>query len=184
MDGGADSYHRFLAGDENALIEIVEQHNRNLIFFINRYVANLTVAEDLAADTFLELIEKKPKINRGASFKTYLYQIGRNNALDFLRRQVRHPGIPLDELELADLNGLEDEIIRSEQQREIYTALRQLRPEYYDVLYLLYFADMTYDQAATVLKKNRKQINNLTYRAKIALKAVLEKEISGDEIHA
>ncbi len=64
MDNGASSYYRFLEGDNNALEEIVELYNKKLILFLNTYVTNLAVAEDLAADTFLELIMKKPNFNQ------------------------------------------------------------------------------------------------------------------------
>lgn len=51
-----------------------------------------------------------------------------------------------------------------------------INPEYREVLHLLYFEDMSYDEAAAVLKKNNKQIKNLVYRAKKSLKIALEKE--------
>ena len=75
MDNGASSYHRFLEGDNSALEEIVELYNKKLILFLNTYVTNLAVAEDLAADTFLELIIKKPRFNQKSSFKTYLLRL-------------------------------------------------------------------------------------------------------------
>lgn len=175
MDNGAGSYHRFLEGDENALEEIVEQYNRNLILFLNGYVSNITVAEDLAADTFLELIMKKPHFKQGSSFKTYLFAIGRNNALDYLKKRARHKTVPFEDVDLADKHLLEDDLIRGEQQKQINTAIKTLHPEYRDVLHLLYFEEMDYKETAAVLRKNIKQISNLSFRAKKALKAIIEK---------
>ena len=43
-------------------------------------------------------------------------------------------------------------------------------------VYLVYFEDMTYREAAKVMKKNRKQIDNLLYRAKKELRNILEKD--------
>ena len=45
-----------------------------------------------------------------------------------------------------------------------------------DILSVLYFEEMSYDDVATVLKKSRKQVGNLAYRAKQALEAELVKE--------
>lgn len=53
MDNGASSYHRFPAGNVNALEELVELYSDGLILFINGFVNNLAVAEDLADETFL-----------------------------------------------------------------------------------------------------------------------------------
>ncbi|MBQ6211891.1 MAG: RNA polymerase subunit sigma-24, partial [Ruminococcus sp.] len=47
---------------------------------------------------------------------------------------------------------------------------------YSQVLYLTYFEGFSNSEAAKILDKNNRQIENLIYRAKQALKAQLEKE--------
>ena len=44
------AYSRFLDGDKSGMEEIVREYNSPLIFFINGYVKNLAVSEDIAAD--------------------------------------------------------------------------------------------------------------------------------------
>ena len=44
------------------------------------------------------------------------------------------------------------------------------------VVHLVCFEDMTYDQAAKVIKKSRKQVDNLLYRAKKELRVILGKD--------
>jgi len=58
MDNGASSYRRFLEGDLSAFEEIIDAYKDSLIFFINRYVSDLDLAEDIAADTFATLLMK------------------------------------------------------------------------------------------------------------------------------
>lgn len=178
MDSGASSYHRFLEGDESGLEEIVEMYSDNLIFFINGFVNNLTVAEDLMTETFLALIVKKAHFKGYSSFKTYLFKIGRNNALDYLRKQKRITVVPVDntESEAADMDSIEVKILKDEQQRQLHNALQKINVDYREVLYLLYFEDMCNEDVAVVLRKNKKQVENLTYRAKQALKTTLKKE--------
>ena len=55
-------------------------------------------------------------------------------------------------------------------------ALRRLSPLYREVLFLLYYEGLTNQQAAVVLRKSAKQVANLAYRAKLALRTILEKE--------
>lgn len=38
---------------------------------------------------------------------------------------------------------------------------------------LVYFEDMTYEETAKIMKKSRKQIDNLLYRAKASLKNII-----------
>ena len=40
-------------------------------------------------------------------------------------------------------------------------------------VHLVFFEEMTYEEAAKVMKKNRKQIDNLLFRAKKELRAIL-----------
>lgn len=41
------------------------------------------------------------------------------------------------------------------------------------VIHLIYFEGMSYDETARVMKKNRKQVDNLLYRAKKELRIIL-----------
>jgi RNA polymerase sigma-70 factor (ECF subfamily) len=214
MDNGTRCYHRFLEGDEGALEEIVDLYNRKLILFINQLVNNLSDAEDLAAEAFLDLILKKPRFREESSFKMYLFAIGRNKSLDFLRKQSRHASVPLDhvllhpgnevsdddflrprdegwddvllrlgnvepiDVQISEQNLLLDELDWNEEQKTLLRSLSELHPDYRDVLHLLYFEEMSYREAAAVLKKSEKQINNLVYRAKNALRAAMQQEVT------
>jgi len=182
MDNGASSYHRFLKGDKSGLEELVEMYNDNLIFFLNGYVNNMAVAEDLAAETFFEIMIHKNNFREIFSFKTWLFKIGRNNAIDYLRKQSRAHLLPIEEAKNeSDKYNLEDIILKDERKRRIHSALHMINTDYQDAICLVYLEEMSYAEAAAVLKKNTKQIKNLTYRAKQALKAVLEKEEFFDE---
>ena len=173
MDNGASSYRRFLSGDESGFDEILNLYQDNLIFFINRYVHNVTVAEDLAADTFVELLAHKHRYNFKTALKTYLFMMGRSNALDYLKREnIRH-AVPFTDA--ADA-AFEDRLITDENKRILNSAINNLHQDYKTALHLVYFEDMTYDEAARVMKKNVKQISNLIHRAKNALRSHLGKD--------
>jgi len=178
MDNGASSYHRFLEGDESGLEELVEAYSDNLIFFINRFTNDLALSEDLMSDTFLELIVKKPRFVGDSSFKTYLFKIGRNKAFDYLRKQKRTVTVPFHnaENEISDVISIENNVLKNDQQKQLNKCLETIKQEYREVLHLLYFEEMSYDSVSIIMKKNKKQIENLAYRAKLTLKTTLEKE--------
>lgn len=69
MDSGADSYRRFLDGDDEGLAEIVREYKDGLILYLNGYVNNLYIAEELTEDTFFRLITRKPKFSGKSTFK-------------------------------------------------------------------------------------------------------------------
>lgn len=178
MDDGAGSYHRFLAGDEEAFGEVMERYRENLIFFLDRYVRCLSVAEELAEDTFVELLLHPYRGGRGASLKTYLFTIGRNKALNAIKRASRLSPRPLEDMEadIADRHSLEERLLREERRAQVSRALDILPEDYRTVLHLLYFEEMSHREAARVMRKSEKQIDNLSYRARRAMREVLEKE--------
>ena len=177
LGNGESSYRRFLDGDESAFGEILDMYSENLIFFINRYVGNVAVAQELSEDVFVEILLHKRRYNFKTSLKTYLFTIGRNKAVSYLRRCARRPECAYEYVENeSDRKNLEDEFIRKERERELHRAINTLNDDYKTVLHLIYFEDMSYEQAATVMKKNKKQIENLAYRARQALKKELERE--------
>lgn len=178
MGNGADSYRRYLDGDDLGLTEIVEAYKDGLILFLNGYVKNIHVAEELAEDTFFRLITKKPKFSGKSSFQSWLFAIGRHAAADCLRRRARLADTPTEELEncLHDEESLEAAYIRAEKQRFVRKALSALKSDYRQVLWLTYFEGFSNGEAGAALGKNERQMRNLLYRAKQALKAELERE--------
>jgi len=174
MDNGASSYRRFLDGDESAFDEIIKELFDGLKFFINRYVQDVHTAEDIAIDVFTELIVNKHKYNFKVSLKTYLYMLGRSRALNYLKRKKIITFTTLEESEyLEDSKSLYDTVLQNENKQIINNALRLLPDEMRAVIHLIYFEDLSYEQTAKILKKNRKQIDNLLYRDKGELRIIL-----------
>lgn len=178
-DRGAALYARFLEGDEAAFEEIMNTYRTSLTFFINRYVNNVDVAEDIAADVFAYIIFKPKKYNFKVTLKTYLYMIGRSRALDWLRKETKRSYIPLYELyhePTDDERSLEDSVIADEEKKHLHEAMKKLPNDYRIAIHLVYFEDLSYEEAARVMHKNKKQIENLIYRGKKALKSILEED--------
>ena len=175
MDNGASSYHRFLKGDESALAEIVSQYRPGLQNYINSIVNDYAVAEDLTEDTFVKLLVKKPKDRGSATFKTWLYTIGRNLAVDYLRKNPAGRYVPLDEIYdiSGDVIGLDFCV---EEQTEIRNALEMINPDYKNIIILFYFEDFSIEEISKIIKKPRKSTSVLLHRAKNAIKKQLEKE--------
>ena len=182
MRNGDSSYRRFLAGDENAFVEIVEEYRESLIFFLYRYVGDLYAAEDLAEDVFVEVLLHPKRFRFQCGLKTWLFTIGRNKAVDFLRKTSRLNVVPLDEADrLKDECSLEHAVLDSEEKRQLNQAMGAIAEDYRTVLHLVYFEELSYEETARVMKKNRKQVENLVYRGKQSLRKILEQEGYDDE---
>ena len=177
MDNGACSYRRFLEGDESAFDDIMKELFDNLIFFVNRYVHDLHTAEDIAIDVFTDLIVHKKRYNFKVSLKTYLFMLGKSRALNHLRHNRVINFVEINEAyEKDDGRDVEDPFIQTETQRLVNQAIEQLEGEMRAAVHLVYFEEMSYEEAGFIMKKSRKQIDNLLYRAKLKLRVILGKE--------
>lgn len=178
MDNGASSYRRYLNGDERGFHEIVRSYFDNLVFFIDRYVHDYGVAEDIAIDVYTQLIVNKHRYNFQVSLKTYLFMMGRSRALDYLRHQKKIAVVELSEASQipSEEPSPEEIVLNNERKRALNDALSQLSDELRLVVHLVYFEDLSCEEAAKVLKKSRKQVYNLLYRAKSTLRTILNKE--------
>lgn len=179
MDNGASSYLRFLDGDENGLAEIIRDYKDGLILYLLGFTKNIHIAEEMMEDTFVKLVVKKPRFSEKYSFKTWLYTIGRNAAIDYLRHSSHKASAPVEDF--ADILGeeeysLEQAYIREEQKITVHKAINKLGKNYRQVLYLSFFEGMKNAEIAAVMKKSKRQTENLIYRAKQSLKTELEKE--------
>ena len=177
MDNGAESYRRFLQGDDTAFVEIIRDYKDGLILYLNGFVNNILTAEELTEDVFFKLVTKKPRFNEKSSFKTWLYTIGRNTAVDYLRRNSKQKEVSAEEIrETEDERlSLEQSYIKQERLLLIHRTLEKLKPEYKQVLWLVYFEDFSQKETAKIMKKSVHSVETLVYRARLALKAELEK---------
>ena len=178
MDNGASSYRRFLNGDDDGIVQIIKDYKDGLMLYINSFVQNIHLAEDLTEDTFVKLIAGRPRFSGKSTFKTWLYSIGRNVALDHLRRNAKLPAVSMEEMQLliSDETDVARNYIRTEQKLQVHSAMKKLTSQYRQVLYLVFFEDFRNDQVAFIMRKSKKQVENLVYRAKLSLKHELEKE--------
>ena len=175
MEQGALDYRRYLDGDQNAFAAIIEAYRDPVTFFIQRYVHDICAAEDIAADVFMQLVVNPKKYNFKTPLKTYLFVMARSRALDWLRSQKRHAQVPLEETEdtLADTADLEEQVLQNDEKRRLHEAIAKLPEDQQIAVHLVYFEEYSYAEAAKIMKKTAKHVDNLLYRAKNALRELM-----------
>lgn len=191
-------YRRFLNGDERALEELIALYQRGLLRFINSYLHDEALAEDVMQEVFIALYFKRSfKERNDASFKTYLYKIARNKSLNEIKKRMRKKEISLEFLEekgSAPALGIEEQAAKNESAFAIenlsenaieellekkqtalllQSAIEEIKEEYKEVLLLRYFEDLAPEEIANITQKKSKQVYNLLSRGKIALKETL-----------
>lgn len=172
-------YHRYLLGENEAIDELLIRHKEGLTWFLYEVVHNFEDAEDLMMDTFALLLSKRVSFRQESTFKTWLYGIGRKLANNYVRK---HKAVLFDkeeeERQPAGVTGPEEDLMTKERNQKLMLAIKKLKPEYAQVLYLGYFEQMGAAQMAKIMKRSVKQVYNLTERAKTQLKELVDESIS------
>lgn len=160
-----------LAGDRTAYSILVRRHQGALYRYLVRMVASPDDALDLTQEAFVRAWQALPQWEPGAQFRTWLYRIASNAALDVLRRRKTVEFVPLDDtFEAADpAAGPERQAQVSQQLRELDAALTRLTPEHREVLLLREVEDMSYEEIGRVLSLSEGTVKSRLARARAAL---------------
>lgn len=178
MGNGTNSYKRYCEGDDSGLVEIIKEYKDGLILYLNGFVNNVMVAEELTEDTFVFLGIKKPKDKGISSFKTWLYTIARNIAIDYLRKNSKKKENSMDKYKefAGEDNELETLVICDERRIAVHRVLKKLKPDYRQVLLLSYFEELSNKEISLIMKKSVHSVENLLYRARRELKEEFRRE--------
>ncbi len=178
MDGGFENYCLFLKGKTDAIDGIVEEYRAGLQLYLFSVLGDNDAAEDITQDTFLKLFVGKPRFDPKASFKTWLYTIGRNQAFTYLKKQKKTVCMPDEDVSgiSDDVTYLEEQYIADEMKISVHRALNKLKAEYREILWLTYFEGLSNRQSAKVMNKSVHGIETLVSRARKAMKKQLEED--------
>ena len=76
-------------GSQAAFGELVSRYERRLIRVILQFVRSQELAEDLAQEAFLKAYQRLGQFDTARRFGPWLFRIGVNQTLDYLRRRKR-----------------------------------------------------------------------------------------------
>ncbi|MEG2176649.1 MAG: RNA polymerase sigma factor [Oscillibacter sp.] len=170
-------YQNYLDGDEDGLRELMDRYGNSLTLYISGIIHDFHDAEDLMLEAFSRMLAKEPRLCEHG-FKAYLFKTGRNLALRYAAKNRLRTQFGFEELDQEpESRPLVEDVIRRRELADVLgRSMERLNPEYREALYLLYFAEMSRTEAARIMKKTEKQMDNLAYRGKQALRQILEKE--------
>jgi RNA polymerase sigma factor (sigma-70 family) len=143
------------AGDPSCLGTLFERHHRALYQFCLQITRHRALAEDVVQDTFMKVLKKAGTYRGEGSFKGWLFNIARNEALNQLRTAKRRKTTPADpatlDAELVDNRSAEQSASGREAIDSVQRALDGLPTAAREVIWLGRFEFDGYDDLATAL---------------------------------
>ena len=162
---------RAQAGDRTAYSILVRRHQAALHRHLSRMVGSGEDALDLTQEAFVRAWQALPQWEPDAQFRTWLFRIASNAALDVLRRRATVRFEPLDEtFESADPGAGPERLAQAAQElRRLEAALARLAPEHREILLLREVEDMSYEEIGRVLGIAEGTVKSRIARARAAL---------------
>lgn len=169
-------YYAYLDGDDEALEELFIRYCESLTLFLVTIVKNIDDAEDLMMDAFSVLLSSEKTFCGRSCFKTWLFAIGRNKAVSFIRKDHKKREKFVEAYHLTETKSTESLLLQKERNVTLYNAFKMLKDEYRKVLYLSFFEEMSHADIGIIMDKTPKQIADLLYNGKKTLRKVLSIE--------
>jgi len=176
----AELIERAKAGDTKAFGILVERYQRRVVGVAMAVVHDQEDALELAQESFVRAFENIGKFESRSSFSTWLYRIAANIAIDFRRRERRHPTMRGEEAETeiqrlpSRLGDSFKETQRSEMGQRIRDALGQLTPEHRAAILLREVQGLSYDEISEVLQCPRGTVMSRLHYARNHLREILK----------
>jgi len=172
-------------GNKESLNILVGRYLNLIYYFTYRYVGNAEEAEDITQDVFVKAWSNLKKFDQEKSFKTWIFSIAKNTALDWLKKKKAIPFSNFENAEgenfltetLADPACLPPELFeKAEIAEKLNLALEKLPPKYRMVLFLRYNNDFNFREISESLGEPLDTIKSQHRRALIKLKELLTEE--------
>ena len=179
----ADAVVRAQSGDHDAFSELYSQHKRRIFALCMRMVRDISLAEDLTQETFLQLYRKIALFRGESAFTTWLHRMAVNTVLMHLRKRALAL-VSLDQL-MEDIP--ERQVGRSFGSRDLMQAgvtdrvdigrvIENMAPGYRSVLLLYDIHGFDHAEIAGMLKCSRGNTKSQLHKARRVLRNALTVE--------
>jgi RNA polymerase sigma-70 factor (ECF subfamily) len=167
---------RAQTGDHRAFERLFTRHEARLLYYLRRIAESPDLADDVFQEAWIRAYRGIGKLEQPRAFRTWLYRIGRNAALDARRRKARE--VPLEEAPPGDLVDDSDEDSEA-QFREmdvelLHRALGRIASLHREVLTLRFLEGFSYEDIARVVECPLGTVGSRLHHARRALRHEIE----------
>ena len=167
---------RIVAGDVDAYAEIVLRYEAKLHRYVTYLCHNHTMADDVVQDTFIKAYQNLNGFNPHYKFSPWIYRIAHNETMNAIKK-IRYTTDDIDELPDQHYDQGVEELIDSDiLKQHVRGCLDKLDSKYREVVQLVYFEHMKYDEASDVLRVPTSTIGVWLSRAKAQLKELCRQQ--------
>jgi RNA polymerase sigma-70 factor, ECF subfamily len=209
-DGETSLVDRLREGDEGAFVELIDRYQAPLERFLRNYLPSPDLAEDVAQETWVAMLQALPRFEGRSSLKTWIFRIGANRAQARMRRERRtlsfsalKSAMTRDDDESADIEQLlpsafsaetgmwaapparwedqpETKLLSDETVRHVRETIEQLSTMQAAVITLRDMEHWTAPEVCEALEISEANQRVLLHRARMKVRKALESQLEPD----
>tara|TARA_B100000809_G_scaffold266900_1_gene332729 strand:+ start:21458 stop:22018 length:561 start_codon:yes stop_codon:yes gene_type:complete len=166
-------------GEQAAFKALLNHYWNDIYHFQISKTNNENKAEDITIQTFSKAFDKIESYNDSFNFKTWLLSISKNLHIDEMRKTKKETVSLINDLdpsyEITDeAPSPEDQLIIEQNLAQLLTYIKQLKPNYQQVINLRYFQELSYKEIALNLEEPINNVKVKLLRAKKLLSEIIK----------
>jgi RNA polymerase sigma-70 factor (ECF subfamily) len=176
---------RVREGDRGAFDILIKRYRERLYGMVYHMMANTADAADLTQDIFIQAFRSIHSFKGKSSFFTWLYRIGVNKTLEYIRHNKRRRFFSLQAMDgqaigegfwrsTAVHDNAEKHAYLHELQEKLNEALQKLSNKHRMVVVLYELENMSHSEIAAILKCSEGTVRSRLHYAKSQLKEFLK----------
>lgn len=135
-------------GDREAFGMLVERHYRAAFASAYAVLGNVSDAEEMAQETFVQVFQKLDKLREPKAFTGWLWRIARDTSLKHIRKhkRIKHVG---DSPDLKpDTESPAEPLMADEEKAQLIEALQELPDDMRQAVLMRYWEELEYEDMA------------------------------------
>lgn len=159
-------------GQLDHLEELFERYQKKLFNFFMRLTHDEAASEDLIQNVFVRIMKYRSSYNPNMKFKTWIYQLSRNQFHDYYRKEVEKRNDFSDVTTMPDQDLRSDDGFDQEQRDQLEVAMQKLSVEKRELLVMSKMQGMHYEDIAEIKEITIANVKVQVHRALKELKTI------------
>ena len=170
-------------GDHTAFESLVHRYENRLLSVLSRFVRDRELARDLAQETFLRVYERLDQFDPSRRFGPWLFRIGVNLTLDYLRKRRRRVWPLLFSEGRAEKGpdpAVPDPRTNLDLEQEVRRVLEDIPEKYRTVLVLRDLENFSSSEIAAILHRKESTIRWRLAEARMRFQEIWQRRQTAD----
>lgn len=164
-------------GDIDAYATLMRRYETKLQRYVTYLIHDATTAQDVVQETFIKAYQNLRGFNAGYKFSSWLYRIAHNEAMNAIKKSKHLSDNDISEIpELSYDARFAETIDANIAKAHVHGCVNKLEPKYREVVQLIYFEHMRYEEVSDVLHIPVSTVGVWLSRAKAKLRTLCKEK--------